>query len=66
MHIFNPLYRPASQAVPTSSDQLTTDSEMDGTREGAEKDEQKRQKEESWARFTDENPRGAGNTMNRG
>ena len=29
-------------------------------------DEEKRKKDESWARYTDENPRGAGNTMNRG
>ena len=39
---------------------------MDGTREGEEKAEEKRLKDETWAVFTDENPRGAGNTMNRG
>jgi immunoglobulin-binding protein 1 len=39
---------------------------MDGTREGEEKAETKRVKDENWARFTDENPKGAGNTMNRG
>ena len=39
---------------------------MDGTLEGFEKEEQKRQKEEKWAQYTDENPKGAGNTMNRG
>ncbi|KAF9564378.1 serine/threonine protein phosphatase PP2A-associated protein [Agrocybe pediades] len=57
---------PASQEAPTSSEQLAIDSEMDGTVEGELKAEQKRQKDENWARYTDENPRGAGNTMNRG
>ncbi|PPQ77521.1 hypothetical protein CVT25_011318 [Psilocybe cyanescens] len=56
----------ASQAAPTSSEQLAIDSEMDGTLEGHMKEEMKRQKDENWARFTDENPKGAGNTMNRG
>ena len=58
--------RAASVVAPTSKEQLALDSEMDGTREGEEKAEEKRQKDESWSRFTDENPRGAGNTMNRG
>ncbi|KAF8163496.1 TAP42-like protein [Crassisporium funariophilum] len=57
---------PASQAAPTSSEQLAIDSEMDGTAEGETKAEEKRQKDENWARYTDENPKGAGNTMNRG
>ncbi|KAF8201491.1 TAP42-like protein [Pholiota molesta] len=57
---------PASQAAPTSSEQLAIDSEMDGTVEGEIKSEFKRQKEENWALFTEANPRGAGNTMNRG
>ncbi|KAG5638983.1 hypothetical protein H0H81_008203 [Sphagnurus paluster] len=57
---------PASEAKPTSSEQLTLEAEMDGTSDGAEKEETKRQKDENWARFTDENPKGAGNTMNRG
>ncbi|KAJ3507269.1 hypothetical protein NLJ89_g6400 [Agrocybe chaxingu] len=57
---------PVSQAAPTSSEQLAIDSEMDGTLEGETKEEEKRQKDEKWARYTDENPRGAGNTMNRG
>lgn len=57
---------PASQAAPTSSEQLAIDAEMDGTLEGELKEEMKRQKDENWARYTDENPRGAGNTMNRG
>ncbi|KAJ3753103.1 serine/threonine protein phosphatase PP2A-associated protein [Lentinula raphanica] len=56
----------ASQNAPTTSEQLALDAEMDGTIEGEEKAEAKRIKDENWARFTDENPRGAGNTMNRG
>ncbi|KAJ3715711.1 serine/threonine protein phosphatase PP2A-associated protein [Lentinula raphanica] len=56
----------ASQNAPTTSEQLALDAEMDGTVEGEEKAEAKRIKDENWARFTDENPRGAGNTMNRG
>jgi hypothetical protein len=40
--------------------------EDDGTVLGAEKEEQKRQKEEKWATYTDSNKKGAGNTMNRG
>lgn len=59
-------YSPASQFAPTSSEQLAIDAEMDGTAESELKAEEKREKEESWARYTDENPRGAGNTMNRG
>jgi hypothetical protein len=58
--------RPASEAEPTSSEQLALDAEMDGSREGEEKAEEKRLKDENWARYTDENPRGSGNTMNRG
>ncbi|KAF9526959.1 serine/threonine protein phosphatase PP2A-associated protein [Crepidotus variabilis] len=57
---------PASENVPTGSEQLALDSEMDGTIGGEDQAEHKRQKDESWARYTEENPRGAGNTMNRG
>ncbi|KAJ7461476.1 TAP42-like protein [Mycena latifolia] len=57
---------PASETTLTSSEQLELESEMDGTKDGAEKEEMKRLKDENWARFTDENPKGAGNTMNRG
>jgi len=39
---------------------------MDGTVEGQEKSEIKRQEDEKWAQYTDENPRGVGNIMNRG
>jgi immunoglobulin-binding protein 1 len=42
------------------------DAEQDGTAFGGAKSEEKRTKDEEWARFTDDNPRGAGNTMNRG
>ncbi|EIM90345.1 TAP42-like protein [Stereum hirsutum FP-91666 SS1] len=56
----------ASAAKPTTSEQLALDSEQDGTAFGRDKEEEQRQKDENWARYTDENPRGAGNTMNRG
>jgi immunoglobulin-binding protein 1 len=49
-----------------SSEQLSLDAEEDGTLFGMEKEEEKRLKDEKWARFTDVNPKGAGNTMNRG
>lgn len=58
--------RPGSENQLTTSEQLQLDSEMDGTVDAEEKEEQKRQKDEKWARFADANPRGAGNTMNRG
>lgn len=58
--------RPSSEGQPTSSEQLAIDAEMDGTLEGEEKAEFKRQKDENWAVYTEENPRGAGNRMNRG
>lgn len=57
---------PQSAAQPTSSEQLAMDAEQDGTAFGEAKSEEKRTKDEEWARFTDVNPRGAGNTMNRG
>lgn len=58
--------RPESQTRLTKKEQLALESEMDGTVEGEEKSEQKRVEDEKWAQFTDANPRGAGNTMNRG
>ncbi|CAK5277309.1 unnamed protein product [Mycena citricolor] len=57
---------PASENAPTSSEQLQMDSELDGTHFGEERAEAKRVKDENWAQFVDANPRGAGNTMNRG
>ncbi|KAF9495855.1 TAP42-like protein [Pleurotus eryngii] len=57
---------PASEIEPTSSEQLALDAEEDGTLLGEANAEKKRQKDENWAVFTDENPKGAGNTMNRG
>ncbi|KAG1742418.1 TAP42-like protein [Suillus occidentalis] len=57
---------PQSEEQLTSSEQLTMDSETDGTVFGEMKLEEKRQKDEQWAEFKDANPRGAGNTMNRG
>jgi len=59
-------HRPQSAAQPTSKEQLALDAEQDGTSFGEEKAEEGRLKDENWARFTDENPRGAGNMMNRG
>lgn len=61
--IFN---RPQSEQEPTSSEQLALDSEQDGTAFAEEQSEAKRLKDENWARYTDDNPKGAGNTMNRG
>jgi hypothetical protein len=60
------LHSSQSTEIPTSSEQLAIDGEMDGMALGEEKAEEKRLKDEKWARFTDENPRGQGNTMNRG
>jgi hypothetical protein len=57
---------PQSEGQPTSSEQLAIDSEMEGAVFGEMKSEEKRQKDEQWAQFKDANPRGAGNTMNRG
>lgn len=57
---------PESEADPTSSEQLAIDAEQDGTAFGEDKAEQKRQKDENWAMYTDVNAKGAGNTMNRG
>ncbi|KAG9048534.1 hypothetical protein FS837_012664 [Tulasnella sp. UAMH 9824] len=56
----------ASQNAPTSSELLQMDSEQDGTIFGEQKSEEKRKKDEEWAVFTEKNPKGSGNTMNRG
>ena len=56
----------ASQNRRTTSEQLQLDSEMDGTLFGEQRAEEKRQKDEKWAQYTDSHPKGAGNTMNRG
>ncbi|KAH0830692.1 TAP42-like family-domain-containing protein [Lanmaoa asiatica] len=60
------LRRPRTEAEPTSSQQFTTDSEMDGTALGELKAEEQRHKDEQWAQYKDAHPRGAGNTMNCG
>jgi len=39
---------------------------MDGTLVAEEKSEQQRREEEEWALFKEANPKGWGNTMNRG
>jgi len=46
---------------PTDSELLAIAAEDDD-----EKAEEKRLKDEKWAQYADENPKGAGNTMNRG
>ncbi|KAL4067754.1 TAP42-like protein [Scleroderma yunnanense] len=51
---------------PTTSEQLAIDSEMDRTVFGEGKSEEKRLRDEQWAQFKDDNPKGAGNMMNRG
>ncbi|RXK42237.1 hypothetical protein M231_00596 [Tremella mesenterica] len=56
----------ASYDAPTSSELLALAAEQDGAIAGEEKEEQKRLKEENWAQYTEVNPRGAGNRMNRG
>lgn len=66
MHAEYVVYRPQSEMKPTSKEQLAMDAEQDGTAFGEDKEEEKRQKDESWAQYTDANPKGAGNTMNRG
>ena len=58
--------RPASEARLTTKEQLALDAEQDGTAFGEEKEEEKRQKDEKWAQYTDTHPKGAGNTLNRG
>ncbi|KAH9843159.1 TAP42-like protein [Rhodofomes roseus] len=57
---------PASEARLTTKEQLALDSEQDGALFGEEKEEEKRQKDEKWAQYTDTHPKGAGNTLNRG
>jgi immunoglobulin-binding protein 1 len=59
-------HRPQSEEQLTSSEQLALDTELDGTTFAEAREEEKRIKDEEWARFTEANPRGAGNTMNRG
>ncbi|QRV99748.1 Type 2A phosphatase-associated protein 42 [Ceratobasidium sp. AG-Ba] len=56
----------ASAEAPTLSEQLEMHAELDGTVFGEEKSEEKRRKDEEWAVYTDSNPKGLGNTMNRG
>lgn len=50
----------------TESEQLAIDAEDDGTVRGERKAEQKRLKDEKWARYTDTHRKGEGNTLNRG
>lgn len=45
---------------------LELDSEMDGTWHAEQQAEHKREKDERWAQYTDDNPKGYGNTTNKG
>ncbi|ORY26902.1 TAP42-like protein [Naematelia encephala] len=56
----------ASYDAPTESELLELAAEEDGNAGAEEAEEKKRIKEENWARYTDDNRKGAGNTMNRG
>jgi immunoglobulin-binding protein 1 len=56
----------ASEERLTTSEQLALDAEQDGTAFGEQREEERRMKDEEWAQYTDANPKGAGNTMNRG
>ncbi|WRT65047.1 uncharacterized protein IL334_001989 [Kwoniella shivajii] len=56
----------ASYDAPTESELLELAAENDGSTLAEQKAEQKRLKEENWANFTDDNKKGAGNTMNKG
>ncbi|GHJ85265.1 hypothetical protein NliqN6_1667 [Naganishia liquefaciens] len=57
---------PQQDSQLTESEQLALDAEDDGTLAGESKAEQKRLKDEKWARYTDTHRKGEGNTLNRG
>ncbi|KAJ9107828.1 hypothetical protein QFC19_002734 [Naganishia cerealis] len=57
---------PESENQLTESEQLALDAEDDGTVAAELKSEQKRLKDEKWARYTDTHRKGEGNTINRG
>lgn len=58
----------ASADRPTNKEMLAlrAEGEAIGTREAEEAEEERRQKAIEWDEFTEANPKGAGNTMNRG
>lgn len=56
----------ASYDAPTESELLELEAENDGSAAAEAAEEKKRLKEEKWAQYTDENQKGAGNTLNRG
>ncbi|WWC59165.1 uncharacterized protein I303_101713 [Kwoniella dejecticola CBS 10117] len=56
----------ASYDAPTATELMELEAENDGTIVAEENYEKKRLKDENWAMFTDENKKGAGNTMNKG
>ena len=55
----------ASYDKPTESELMELEGEMDNYK-AEEAQEKKRQKDEKWAQYTDDNRKGAGNTMNKG
>lgn len=55
----------ASYDKPTESELMELEGEMDNYA-AEEAQEKKRQKDEKWAQYTDDNRKGAGNTMNKG
>jgi hypothetical protein len=59
-------HRQASYDAPTESELLELEAENDGSGAAEAAAEKKRLKDENWAQFTDDNKKGAGNTMNRG
>ncbi|KAJ9475897.1 Type 2A phosphatase-associated protein 42 [Pseudozyma hubeiensis] len=56
----------ASYDAPTSTEQRQLRAEMDGTRDAEDAEEEQRTKDLQWDAFSEENRKGAGNTMNRG
>ncbi|SJX66356.1 related to TAP42-component of the Tor signaling pathway [Sporisorium reilianum f. sp. reilianum] len=56
----------ASYDAPTSGEQRALRMEHDGTRDADAAEHEQRAQDMHWDRFTEENKRGAGNTMNRG
>ncbi|GAC94249.1 hypothetical protein PHSY_001820 [Pseudozyma hubeiensis SY62] len=56
----------ASYDAPTSTEQRQLRAEMDGTRDAEDAEEDQRTKDLQWDAFSEENRKGAGNTMNRG
>ncbi|SNX87817.1 related to TAP42 - component of the Tor signaling pathway [Melanopsichium pennsylvanicum] len=56
----------ASYDKPTSKEERQLRMEQDGTKDAEQAEEEQRQKDLDWDTFSEQNKRGAGNTMNRG